>query len=133
MLLLDTNVWLKFYWQLPLPSRLLAALKQDSLAVSTISILEAATLIRKGRLPGIRPIEEWLLSALDGYTVAALSPEIAAAAGTDAWEHQDPADRILVHTAKALGYSLLHTDATIRKRKDIRQMYFKLPRLTGAT
>ena len=127
MLLLDTNVWLKFYWQLPLPARLLMALEKDSLAVSSISILEAATLIRKGRLPGVAPLQEWLLLALDGYAVTAFSSEIAAAAGSDGWEHQDPADRILVQTAKILGYTLLHTDATIRERKDFRQMYFKLP------
>src|SRR5438046_1091194 len=121
MLLVDTNVWLKFYWQLPLPARLEATLKEDTLALSPVSVLEAATLIRKGRLPGARPIVEWLTAALDGYAIAALTPEIAAAAGADAWEHQDPADRMIVHSAKAFGYTLVHTDWRIHKRKDIPQ------------
>jgi hypothetical protein len=58
MLLVDTNVWLKFYWQLPLPAKLEETLKQDALALSPISVLEAATLVRKGRMPGVRPLAE---------------------------------------------------------------------------
>jgi PIN domain nuclease of toxin-antitoxin system len=127
MVLVDTNVWLKFYWHFPLPAKLEEFLQQDSLALSPISVLEAATLIRKGRLKGIGPIKEWLMDALDGYSVATLTPEIAAAAGADAWEHQDPADRLIVQSAKILGYTLVHTDSTIRRRKDISQKYFKLP------
>ena len=48
MFLADTNVWLKFYWRLPLPGKLEETLKQDALALSPISVLEAATLVRKG-------------------------------------------------------------------------------------
>jgi PIN domain nuclease of toxin-antitoxin system len=127
MLLVDTNVWLKFYWRLPLPGNLEETLKQDALALSPISVLEAATLVRKGRMPGVRPLAEWLASALDGYIIAAVTPEIAAAAGADPWAHQDPADRLIIHTAKTLGYTLVHTDATIRKRRDFPQKYFRLP------
>jgi len=133
MLLVDTNIWLKFYWRMPLPAKLEESLTQDTLALSPVSVLEAATLIRKGRLPGIRPIGEWLASALNGYVVAQLTPEIASSAGADPWEHQDPADRLLVHSAKALGYTLVHTDTVIRKRKDLSQFYFKLSKPHEAT
>jgi PIN domain nuclease of toxin-antitoxin system len=126
MLLLDTNVWFKRYWRLPLPTALERRIEAEELAISPVSALEIATKIRKGHFPGIQPLEQWFSAAIDGYFIAALTPEIAAAAGADPWAHQDPADRIIVHTAKANQFTLAHTDAMIRGRADLRQAYFKL-------
>ena len=126
MLLLDTNVWFKRYWRLPLPRALERRMETEELALSPVSALEVATKIRKGHFPGIPPIEQWLWAAVDGYFIPPLTPEIAAAAGADKWKHQDPADRMIVHTAKANQFTLAHTDAAIRKRSDLRQAYFKL-------
>ena len=126
-LLLDTNIWFKHYWRLPLPKGLPERLAQESLAISPISVLEVATLIRKGRLPGIPPLAQWLALAIQGYALATLTPEIAAAAGADEWEHQDPADRLIVHTARANNLMLAHTDRVIHGRTDLRQVYFQQP------
>ena len=60
MLLLDTNVWFKRYWRLPLPVALERRLENEGLALSPIS-------------------------------------------------------------------GLAHTDSVIRRRKDLRQAYFRLP------
>jgi PIN domain nuclease of toxin-antitoxin system len=128
MLLLDTNVWFKRYWRLALPKVLERRMEADALALSPVSTLEIATKIRKGHFPGIPPMAQWLAAALDGYFIAALTPEIAAAAGADPWRHLDPADRMIVHTAKANQFTLVHTDAIIRRRTDLRQAYFKAPR-----
>ena len=98
----------------------------EELALSPVSVLEIATKIRKGHFPGIAPIEQWLSTAVDGYLMAPLTPEIAAAAGADRWSHQDPADRMLVHTALANQFTFMHTDSIIRKRSDLQQAYFKL-------
>jgi PIN domain nuclease of toxin-antitoxin system len=127
MLLLDTNVWFKHYWRLPLPVALERRLEQEDLALSPISVLEVATKMRKGHFPGIPPLEQWWSAAIDGYFLAALTVEIAAAAGADPWSHQDPADRLIVHTAKANQFTLAHTDLLIRQRSDLRQAYFRLP------
>lgn len=126
MLLVDSNVWFKYYWRLPLPRGMRRRLESEALAFSPVSALEIATKIRKGHLPGIPPIEQWLAAATDGYLLAPLTPEIAAAAGSDDWDHQDPTDRLLVHTALAHQFTLVHTDSVIRKRSDLRQAYFKL-------
>src|SRR5258708_5433102 len=99
VLLLDSKIWFKYYWRLPLPMALVRRIGLEDLAISPVSMLEIATKIRKGHFPGIQPIEQWLAAAVDGYAIAALTPEIAAAAGADTWSHQDPADRLLVHTA----------------------------------
>lgn len=126
MLLVDTNIWFKYYWRLPLPEEVSRRFAEEPLALSPISILEIATKIRKDHFPGIQPLEAWLAAAVDGYAVASVTPEIAAAAGTDTWDHQDPADRLLVHTALANEFTFLHTDRVIRKRADLKQSYFPL-------
>jgi PIN domain nuclease of toxin-antitoxin system len=125
MLLLDTNVWFKRYWRLPLPAALERRLENEGLAISPISVLETATKMRKRHFPGIPPLDQWLSAAIDGYFLAALTAEIAAAAGADPWNHQDPADRLIVHTAKSNQFTLAHTDSVIRQRTDLRQAYFK--------
>jgi PIN domain nuclease of toxin-antitoxin system len=126
MVLVDSNVWFKWYWRLSLPRGMQRILEDESLALSPVSALEIATKIRKGHFPGIPPIEQWLAAATDGYLIAPLTPQIAVAAGADCWDHLDPADRLLVHTAMANQYTFLHTDSVIRKRTDLRQAYFKL-------
>jgi PIN domain nuclease of toxin-antitoxin system len=131
MLLVDSNLWFKFYWRLPLPKRLLHRIESEPLSLSPISVLEIATKIHKGHLPGIPPIEQWLATAIDGYTVVGVTPEIAAAAGADQWNHRDPADRLIVHTALGNGLTLIHTDPIIRKRSDLKQAYFKLASSSG--
>jgi PIN domain nuclease of toxin-antitoxin system len=126
MLLVDSNIWFKHYWSLALPVLLERRMENEELAFSPVSALEIATKIRKGHFPGIPPIEQWLAAATDGYFITPLTPEIAAAAGTDKWAHQDPADRLLVHTALAHRFTFLHSDSIIRKRPDLDQAYFKM-------
>jgi PIN domain nuclease of toxin-antitoxin system len=127
MLLLDSNIWFKHYWRLALPPPVVKRIELEDLAISPVTLLEIATKIRKGHFPGIPPIEQWLAAAVDGYSIAVLTPEIAAAAGADKWLHQDPADRMLVHTALVYGFTFLHSDTVIRRRTDVKQAYFKLP------
>lgn len=126
MLLLDTNIWFKHYWRLPLPLALERLMETEELALSPVSALEVATKIRKGHFPGIQPIEQWLSKAVDGYFIPPMTPEIAAAAGADKWKHQDPADRLIVQTAIANQMTLAHSDTVIRRRSDLRQAYYKV-------
>jgi PIN domain nuclease of toxin-antitoxin system len=128
VLLLDTNIWFNYYWDLPLPKRLLELIEKHELAVSPVSVFEIATKIRRGKLRGIPPLDHWIGDALNGYAVVGLTPGIAAAAGQDRWAHQDPADRLLVHSALANQLVFLHSDSMIRRRTDLQQAYFKLPR-----
>ncbi|MDA1278106.1 MAG: type II toxin-antitoxin system VapC family toxin [Verrucomicrobia bacterium] len=126
MLLLDSNIWFKHYWRLPMPEQMQRRMETEELAFSPVSALEIATKIRKGHFPGIPPIEQWLAAAVDGYLIAPVTPEIAAAAGADKRGHQDPADRMLVHTALAHRFTFIHSGSMIRKRTDLQQAYFKL-------
>jgi PIN domain nuclease of toxin-antitoxin system len=126
MLLLDTNIWFKFYWDLPLPPELKDRISAERAALSPVSIWEIATKIRKGRLPDVPPFQRWLAKAIEGYQIAFLTPEIAAAAGSDPWPHQDPGDRLLVHTALANKLTLAHSDSVIKRRTDLAQLYVRV-------
>jgi PIN domain nuclease of toxin-antitoxin system len=49
---------------------------------------------------------------------------LAAAAGADTWENPDPADRIIVWTAKLYELELVHTDREIALRMDLKQSFY---------
>ena len=119
--LLDTHVliwWLQGGGPLsPAQRRVLNAADGDSpLRVSDISLWEVATLHSLGRIRLTIPLREWLEKATAPPLVRrhGISPAIAAevAALPDSF-HRDPADRILVATARILGATLLTHDRHI--------------------
>lgn len=85
--------------------------------VSDISLWEIATLVSLGRLALDRPLREWLEMAVAPPLVRriGISPAVAAAvADLPASFHRDPADRIIVASARIMGAVLLTNDARIR-------------------
>lgn len=119
--LLDTHVLL---WWLNADPRLSGehrkiidkAGPQSPLWVSDISSWEIATLQSLGRIELRLPLREWLERATAPPLVQRIGilPAIAAEVATlpDSF-HRDPADRILVATARVLGATLLTQDARI--------------------
>ena len=89
---------------------------ETPLLVSDISLWEVATLHGLGRIRLSVPLREWLDKAAAPPLVRrqGISPAIAAevAALPDSF-HRDPADRILVATARVLGATLLTQDRRI--------------------
>jgi PIN domain nuclease of toxin-antitoxin system len=87
------------------------------LLVSVISVWEVGLLEVKGRISLDRPCEEWVREALStpGLSLAPLTPAIALAS-TRLPEpfHGDPADRIIVATAREMGVRLATRDSKIR-------------------
>ena len=86
------------------------------LLVSDISLWEVATLNCLGRIRLTLPLRIWLEKAVAPPLVQrqGISPAIAAEIATlpDSF-HRDPADRILVATARVLGATLLTRDRRI--------------------
>ena len=119
--LLDTHVLI---WWLTDPGRLSAAQRNvvtaagadAPLLVSDISLWEVATLYDLGRIRISMPLRQWLEKAVAPPLVRrqGVTPAIAAelAALPDTF-HRDPADRILVATARVLGATLLTQDHRI--------------------
>lgn len=93
-----------------------AATEASPLLVSDISLWEIATLVSLGRL-GLRlPVRDWLEAAVAPPLVrrVSISPAVAAevAALPDSFP-RDPADRIIVASARLTGAKLLTQDTRI--------------------
>jgi len=118
VLLLDTHVWL---WVVggvePLKRSVLStvegAARGGRIRVSVISVWEVAMLEAKGRIRLTKDCLAWVRDALaaPGTSLVPLSPEIAVESSRlPGTFHGDPADRILVATARLLGGTLLTRD-----------------------
>ncbi len=84
--------------------------------VSAITPWEIALLVSKGRLTLEEDVMDWVRDALTipGLTLVPLDPEIAVASTRLPFEmHADPADRILVATARHLGATLVTADGAL--------------------
>lgn len=121
--LLDTHVLL---WWLENGPRLSKNQKQaigsgtpeSPLYLSDISLWEIATLHQLGRIRLTLPLRDWLERATAPPLVqrCGISPAIAAeVASLPDTFHRDPADRIIVSTARVLGATLLTSDDRIAK------------------
>jgi len=126
-LLLDTHALL---WMVEEHPRLGAetaktlnrAARENRIAVSAISLWEIALLVSKKRIDLHRDPLEWVSAALSlpGVHLVPLEPEIAVASTRLLFEtHPDPADRILVATARSLNATLVTADdALLRFSKE---------------
>ena len=92
------------------------AYREDRAAVSAITPWEIALLVCKKRLTLDQDVLSWIHTALavPGVRLIPLEPEIAVASTRLPWEmHPDPADRILVATARSLGATLVTADGAL--------------------
>lgn len=121
--LLDTHVWV--WWMLG-DSRLSAREREalDELpsgsrpGLCDISLWEVALLVQLGRLRLDADLEEWLRIAASPAAVELLpiTPAVVAEmTRLPATFHQDPADRLIVATARARGLPLATHDSRIRR------------------
>lgn len=124
MVLLDTHVWI---WIITgddkiRKSKFLAvinkAVNESAVMVSAISAWEVSMLAAKGRITLTENTLEWIKSALaaPGLSLCPLSPEIACESAVLPGDFQgDPADRIIVASARVLDATLLTFDKQILK------------------
>jgi PIN domain nuclease of toxin-antitoxin system len=95
----------------------------DELAVSVISCWEVAKLVEHRRLDLGRNLDEWLFDALDasGIRLLPLTRRIAVEACRLPGEfHRDPADQIIVATARVHNVPLITADEKIRSYAYVR-------------
>jgi len=93
-----------------------SAYSQDRAVISAITPWEIALLVSKKRLTLDQDVLSWVHTALSvpGVRLIPLQPEIAIASTRLPWEmHPDPADRILVATARHLGATLVTADQAL--------------------
>ncbi|MGK5087672.1 type II toxin-antitoxin system VapC family toxin [Bdellovibrionota bacterium FG-2] len=125
--LLDTHVWI--WWNSkpkalsPRVLKLIQDAQYDELLLSSISVWEVSKLLEKKRLTFACDGRDWIQAALDipSLRVVELSPEIS-------WQstqlpqpfHDDPADQIIVATARVEKAVILTADLLIRKYPHVR-------------
>lgn len=123
-LLLDTRVFL--WWDrqdkaLNADTRALIADPANQVFVSAASIWEIAIKRRLKKLD-FRGSAVAAIGA-NGFLELPILPIDAEAAGTLAWQHNDPFDRMLVAQARRLTFTLATADAAIRSYSNIAQMW----------
>jgi PIN domain nuclease of toxin-antitoxin system len=127
LIVLDTHIWI---WWVHDHSSLkqwmrdrIRAEEPGGMAISAISCWEIAQLVALKRLDLNRPIDTWFADALayPGIDLAALTPQISIDSNNLPGEfHKDPADRIIVATARVLNCDLLTADGRILAYPDVR-------------
>jgi PIN domain nuclease of toxin-antitoxin system len=96
----------------------------DGLGISDITLLEMATLARKGRIHLNSTLETFLQEVEARFTVLPISAR--ACARTQAFPAaypKDPADRIIGATALVEGLALLTADREIRRSKLVKTIW----------
>jgi len=90
--------------------------REDRLSISAITLWEIGLLASKQRIDLHRDVMEWVheVLALPGLSLVQLLPEIAVTSTRLPFEmHPDPADRILVATARRFGATLVTADRAL--------------------
>ena len=120
VIILDTHIWV---WRVQGDPRLtqnyqqiLKAHEPTGLGISAISCWEVAKLVQYGRLVLPCTITDWFRQALayPGITIVELTPDVAIeSCQLPGPFHSDPADQIIVATARVKGCPLITADSKI--------------------
>jgi PIN domain nuclease of toxin-antitoxin system len=118
--LLDTHVWI---WLSVEQDRALSKEAKKAIhnssekIISAISCWELAKLVEKNRIAFSIPVLQWIRQSLleREIRIADLSPEVAVESTQLQDFHGDPADQIIVATARILGMPLVTSDKRIRR------------------
>ena len=120
MILLDTHTWIWSHSATKLLSDnvkiLIRQTQTDQRAIASISIWEFAMMVTKGRINVKIDPKRWLNNAIgkSGLQVIDLTPEIAMESCNLPGDfHKDPADQIIVATARTHNLTLLTKDRKI--------------------
>lgn len=129
--LLDTHAWV--WWvteddrlSRPAATAIRRSLTNDSLFLSLISVWEVAKKVEKGQLILDRPVEQWLDQAVAwrGLGVWELTrPILVESCSLPAPFHGDPADQIIVATARRHGAAIITRDERIRSYQHVRSLW----------
>lgn len=128
MIILDTHIWI---WWADNNPRLTQQHRQwiqqyqsQGLGVSIISCWEVAKLVENNRLAMSIAVDEWLAAALayPGVQLLNLTTPIVVESTKLIGFHRDPADQLIVATARIYGCPLLTADAKILAYPDVQTM-----------
>ncbi|MFQ5852249.1 MAG: type II toxin-antitoxin system VapC family toxin [Candidatus Binatia bacterium] len=126
MIVLDTHIWV--WWVhgderlIQTQAEVIEANETDIIGVSAISCWEIAKLVEYRRLELPCSLSEWFEQALSypGIRLLELTPEIAIESTQLPGEfHRDPADQLIVATARIHDCPLVTSDSKLLKYPDV--------------
>lgn len=131
VIVLDTHAWV---WRVSDPVLLSAearglieqAVEAESVHISCISAWEVAMLVDRGRLELTMAVEDWVANSesLPFFNFVPFANTIALkSVALPGPLHQDPADRIIIATAMALGATLVTRDEKIRAYPHVKAVW----------
>lgn len=131
MILLDTHALI---WQLSNPEKLSpnadqaieVAINNNEVYVSSISAWEIAMLVQRGRLELTMDVKDWLAIAesLQYLHFVPVNNRIAVkSVSLPDFKYADPADRIIIATARALNASLITKDDKILSYQHVKTIW----------
>ncbi|MBI4646325.1 MAG: type II toxin-antitoxin system VapC family toxin [Bacteroidia bacterium] len=127
MILLDTHIWV--WWVNEDPSlikklrSLLENLHPGEAAISIISCWEIAKKVEVEKLKLKKPVSDWLEIAIKSYAVTVIPIDLKIILDSTSLSgkfHNDPADQLIVATARILDIPLLTADEKILKYKFVK-------------
>ena len=124
--LLDTHVWL---WGINEPERLPTSVRtelemaSEPPRLSPISLWEVVLLAERGRITLSPNPRTWLREAARTVREVPLTFEVAAASRQLRLDHEDPADRFIVATAKVFGLRLVTADTRLLRCPDVESVW----------
>jgi len=128
MIILDTHIWI---WWADNNPRLtqqhrewIQQYQSQGLGVSMISCWEVAKLVENNRLALSLAVDEWLTAALayPGVQLLNLTIPIIVESTNLTGFHRDPADQLIVATARIYGCPLLTADTKILAYPDVQTL-----------
>lgn len=128
--LLDTGTWLRGYFEpesVPSQHRRILANPRETFGLSAISLWEVGKKHQLGKLDLGRDLAGWFRNAMGGNVdVLPLAPEVVVdAMGLPAFPNRDPADELIVATARVHGLTLITTDRKLRGYRHAQISYFR--------
>jgi PIN domain nuclease of toxin-antitoxin system len=128
--LLDTSVWVRGYFEpdtIPDQPRRVLASSTETFGLSAISLWEVGKKHQLGKLPLDRDLGTWFRHAITANVdVLALTQEVVAdAMRLPEFPNRDPADELIVATARVHRLILLTTDTHLRRYRHAKISYFR--------
>ncbi|HZV35198.1 MAG TPA: type II toxin-antitoxin system VapC family toxin [Verrucomicrobiae bacterium] len=128
--LLDTGVWLRGVTEkesIPAESFKLLQITGELYALSAISLWEIGKKVQIGKLELAKDLSGWFGDALaPNIFLLPLSPEIVAdAMRLPDFPNRNPADELIVATARIYNLTLITTDTKLKNYRHARISYFK--------
>ena len=127
--LLDTNIWL---WMVDDPRRIpdhirsiVSNAESYPLCLSAISVWEVAKKVSLGKLEMSIPIRDWVMKATRSPFIALvpLSVDVSLESTVLSGDfHRDPADQMIVATARCFDLTLLTTDQKIIDYEHVKKL-----------